>query len=162
MRHHSANAGSTRFLSREYNDAIGALRTAVVDGPTVITLGGGSPQQLEAGAQQVARSLGRSLYRVNLSQIVSKYIGETEKNLERLFGPVQATSFVLFFEDGDALFGRGTSETAGQDPGTQPVNRILERLNGYRGFVIAALRHPLSPVQRHRRMRHLHVTFPSA
>lgn len=151
MRQHPAQGRSIRFQSRQYHDALSALKAAPPLSATVITLAGGSPAELKVGAEQLARSLGRSLFRVNLGMVVSKYIGETEQNLELLFTRAQAIEYVLYFEDGDALFGRG-SESSG--------NPIVEKLAGYRGFIVAALRHPPPPVQPHRKMGHLHFTFP--
>ena len=57
-------------------------------------------------AEVIARELQTSLYRVNLHQVVSKYIGETEKNLARVFETAQKRGSVLFFDEADALLGK--------------------------------------------------------
>ena len=54
----------------------------------------------------IARDLGLDLYKIDLSAIVSKYIGETEKNLDRIFRAAQCGSAILFFDEADALFGK--------------------------------------------------------
>ena len=59
-------------------------------------------------AQVLARELTRPLYRVDLSSIVSKYIGQTEKNLNALFGAAEATGAILMFDEVDAIFGKRT------------------------------------------------------
>ena len=62
-----------------------------------------------AAAQQLAAQLDRNLYRVDLSAVVSKYTGETEKHLDRLFAQAETKDWVLFFDEADALFGKRTS-----------------------------------------------------
>jgi len=57
-------------------------------------------------AEIIANELGLDLYKINLSAVVSKYIGETEKNLEHIFSEAQYTDAILFFDEADALFGK--------------------------------------------------------
>lgn len=57
-------------------------------------------------AEIIAGELGLDLYKIDLSSVVSKYIGETEKNLEQIFGAASAGDLVLFFDEADALFGK--------------------------------------------------------
>lgn len=163
MRHPSSSGGHIRFQSREYLDALKALRAGPLSGATVITLSGGTQTELRTGAEEVARSLGRQLFRVNLAGVVSKYIGETEKNLSMLLARAQATDAVLFFEDADALFGRGGGQGAG-DGGlaSEAGTMIVEKIGTYRGFVVAALRQPPAPAPAHRKVRRIHVTLPPA
>jgi SpoVK/Ycf46/Vps4 family AAA+-type ATPase len=59
-------------------------------------------------SELLARSLGLSLYRIDLSQVVSKYIGETEKNLRRIFEAATDSDAILLFDEADALFGKRT------------------------------------------------------
>jgi SpoVK/Ycf46/Vps4 family AAA+-type ATPase len=61
-------------------------------------------------ASVVARELGLDLYKIDLSSLVSNYIGETEKNLDRIFRAAQCSNAILFFDEADALFGK-RSET---------------------------------------------------
>src|SRR5262249_16870464 len=60
------------------------------------------------GAEVVSHALNLPMYRIDLSQVVNKYIGETEKNLRRLFDAADASDVVLFFDEADSLFGRRT------------------------------------------------------
>src|SRR5262245_21051181 len=57
-------------------------------------------------AEVIANELGLDLYKIDLSQVVSKYIGETEKNLDRIFGAAEDANAILFFDEADALFGK--------------------------------------------------------
>src|SRR5205085_7472070 len=57
-------------------------------------------------AQVLARELGLDIYRIDLSRVMNKYIGETEKNLARLFDDAQAAGAILFFDEADAIFGK--------------------------------------------------------
>jgi hypothetical protein len=162
MRHPAPHGGSLRFESQQYHSALTALKAARPAGATVITLAGGTPVELRTGAELVAKGLGLELFRVNLSEVVSKYIGETEKNLGLIFARAEVKDWVLFFDEGDALFGTGGHSNSPQSPPADVVAVILTRLSAYRGFVVAALRRPPPPAPVHRKIRHLHVTFPPA
>ncbi|MEO8129453.1 MAG: AAA family ATPase [Bryobacteraceae bacterium] len=70
-------------------------------------LTGSSAERLRA-AQELAERLKLRLYRVDLSRLVSKYIGETEKNLSRIFGEAEHRDLLLFFDEADSLFGERT------------------------------------------------------
>ncbi|MDD3354216.1 ATP-binding protein [Zoogloea sp.] len=86
----------------------------------------------------------RPVFRVDLSQVSSKYIGETEKNLARLFSAAEAAGWILFFDEADALFGRRTTVSDAHDRyANQEVSYLLQRIEAFRGVVILAtnLRH---------------------
>jgi SpoVK/Ycf46/Vps4 family AAA+-type ATPase len=160
--HPSASAAGLRFQSPEYREALKALKSPVFANGTVVTLSGATRRELALGAQELARALGRTLYRVDLNQISSKYLGETEKHIEMIFGQALASSAILYFEDGDALFGSATSSTGAKDgPGTQSASFLVERLAAFRGIIVALLSQATVPSPRHR-MRRLHITFPAA
>src|SRR4051794_19535347 len=80
------------------------------------------------GAELLANELKVDLCRVDLSAVVSKYIGETEKNLRRVFDSAEASGAVLLFEEADALFGKGTE--------TDTAELIFARLAEYPGLVL--------------------------
>ncbi len=87
---------------------------------------------------------GREVLRVDLSQVTSKYIGETEKNLARLFEAAEDTGWILFFDEADALFGKRTSVSDAHDRyANQEVSYLLQRIEAFAGVVILAtnLRH---------------------
>jgi hypothetical protein len=90
-------------------------------------------------AEVVAGELGLDLYKVDLSAVVSKYIGETEKNLERIFGAAAAGDLVLFFDEADALFGKRSEVADAHDRYANiEVAYLLQRLESYDGLVILA------------------------
>lgn len=79
------------------------------------------------------------MFRIDLSRVVSKYIGETEKNLSRLFDKAEDKSWVLFFDEADALFGKRTDIRDAHDKyANQEVAYLLQRIENYRGLVILA------------------------
>ena len=79
------------------------------------------------------------VYRVDLSMIVSKYIGETEKNLARIFDLAENRRWILFFDEADALFGKRTSaQTSNDRHANQEVAYLLQRIEDFPGTVILA------------------------
>ncbi len=88
-------------------------------------------------AEVIARELELDLYRVDLSATVSKYIGETEKNLRRVFDAAEASGAVLLFDEADALFGkRGEVRDAHDRYANLEVAYLLQRMEHYRGLAI--------------------------
>ena len=88
-------------------------------------------------AEVVARDLALDLYRVDLSQVVSKYIGETEKNLRRIFDAAEAGGVVLLFDEADALFGKRSEVKDSHDRYANiEVSYLLQRMETYRGLAI--------------------------
>lgn len=79
------------------------------------------------------------VYRIDLSMVVSKYIGETEKNLAGVFDQAQKKDWILFFDEADALFGRRTRTSNANDRhANQEISYLLQRLEDYPGVVILA------------------------
>ena len=90
-------------------------------------------------AEVISTELGLDLYRVDLSSVVSKYIGETEKNLEEIFTASAAGNLVLFFDEADALFGKRSEVSDAHDRYANiEVAYLLQRLERYDGFVVLA------------------------
>ena len=90
-------------------------------------------------AQTLARDLGKNLYRVDLGVVVSKYIGETEKNLHRVFDAAKGSGAVLFFDEADALFGKRTEVHDSHDRYANiEINYLLKRIEEYAGVAILA------------------------
>lgn len=101
---------------------------------------------------------GRSVYKVDLSLTVSKYIGETEKNLGRLFDMASNKDWILFFDEADALFGKRTEMNSSNDRyGNQEVSYLLQRIEAHPGVVILAsnLKDQIDPAF----MRRFHTTI---
>lgn len=90
-------------------------------------------------AEVIAHTVGMPLYRIDLSQVVNKYIGETEKNLRRLFDAADAADVVLFFDEADALFGKRTEVRDAHDRyANLEVSYLLERMERFKGLAILA------------------------
>lgn len=82
---------------------------------------------------------GRDVYKIDLSMVVSKYIGETEENLAKVFDQAQFKQWVLFFDEADALFGkRVKAENANDMHANQQVSYLLQRIESFDGVVILA------------------------
>ncbi|WP_221392549.1 ATP-binding protein [Dyadobacter sp. NIV53] len=85
------------------------------------------------------KEFGKPVYRIDLSQVVSKYIGETEKNLEKIFIKAEHKDWILFFDEADALFGKRTTVQSSHDRhANQEVSYLLQRLEDFSGLVILA------------------------
>lgn len=88
-------------------------------------------------AEVLAGALGYDLYRVDLSSIVSKWVGETEKNLRQVFDAAEGGTSVLLFDEGDAIFGsRGDTKSAQDKYANQEVAYLLQRIETFEGCVI--------------------------
>lgn len=93
-------------------------------------------------AEVLAQSLGLALYRIDLSAVVSKYIGETEKNLRRLFDAAEALGAVLLFDEADALFGKRSEVRDSHDRYANiEVSYLLQRMEAYCGIAILTTNH---------------------
>ncbi|MES9991920.1 MAG: ATP-binding protein [Candidatus Thiodiazotropha sp.] len=112
-------------------------------------------------AEVIANELGLNLYRIDLSAVVSKYIGETEKNLRRLFDAAEDGGAILFFDEADALFGKRSEVRDSHDRYANiETSYLLQRIESYRGLAILAtnMRGALDDAFM-RRLRFV-VTFP--
>ncbi len=90
-------------------------------------------------AMLLGKSTGREVFRVDLSVVVSKYIGETEKNLSSLFDAANRREWILFFDEADALFGKRTAVKDSHDRyANQEVSYLLQRVEEYDGLCILA------------------------
>ncbi len=90
-------------------------------------------------ARVLSDELGLPLYHVNLSQLVDKYIGETEKHLEEIFTNAQKNNLILFFDEADSVFSKRSEVTDSKDKyANTEVSFILQRLEAYDGIVILA------------------------
>jgi SpoVK/Ycf46/Vps4 family AAA+-type ATPase len=87
----------------------------------------------------LGKDTGRDVYRIDLSLVVSKYIGETEKNLSNIFDQAENKQWILFFDEADALFGKRTSVSDAHDRyANQEVSYLLQRIEDYAGLVLLA------------------------
>ena len=100
-------------------------------------------------ATLIGKKNGMDVYRIDLSMIVSKYIGETEKNLANVFDQAENRNWILFFDEADALFGKRTSTNTSNDRhSNQEIAYLLQRIEDFPGTVVLAtnLKSKLSPV----------------
>ena len=132
-----------------------------------ILLAGKNPVRSLVAAQTLAHCVGKKLYRTDLSAVVSKYIGETEKNLGRVFDAARRSRAVLFFDEVDALFGKRTEVKDSHDRYANiEINYLLRRCEKYGGLTIlgvnnrtrihkASMRrfHFIIPVSRRRKLQ---------
>jgi hypothetical protein len=90
-------------------------------------------------AEALAAELGLPMFRIDLSQVVNKYIGETEKNLRRIFDAAEAADCLLFFDEADALFGKRTEVKDAHDRYANiEVSYLLERMERFKGLAVLA------------------------
>ena len=90
-------------------------------------------------AEVIANELKLDLYRIDLSAVVNKYIGETEKNLRKLFDAAEDSGAILFFDEADALFGKRSAVKDSHDRYANiEVSYLLQRMESYRGLAILA------------------------
>lgn len=119
----------------------------------------GTGKTMAAGI--LARELGRDLYRIDLSIVVSKYIGETEKQLSLIFREAKSSNAMLFFDEADALFGKRSEVKDAHDRyANVEISYLLQKMEEYEGIVILAtnLRRNMDEAFT-RRMHHI-VEFP--
>lgn len=113
--------------------AVAAQRT----GAMLLTGPPGSGKTLTAEA--LAGTIGRDLMQVDLGRVVSRFIGETEKNLDRLFATAVASGAVLFFDEADALFGKRSDVKDSHDRyANVEVAYLLQKMESHQGVVILA------------------------
>ena len=103
----------------------------------IIVLAGPPGVGKTASAEFIAAETGRSLYRVDLSSVVSKYIGETEKNLKKLFDKTENTDAAILLDEADELFGKRTAVKDAHDRNANiEFTYLLKRIETYPGIVI--------------------------
>lgn len=90
-------------------------------------------------ATLLGKQFQRDVYRIDLSQVVSKFIGETEKNLEKIFNKAENRNWILFFDEADALFGKRSNTNSAHDKyANQEVSYLLQRVEDFPGLVVLA------------------------
>ncbi|MFT6140308.1 MAG: hypothetical protein ACJAXN_001521 [Psychromonas sp.] len=116
-------------------------------------------------AALLAQSTGREIYRVDLSMIVSKFIGETEKNLAKVFDAASYKDWILFFDEADALFAQRTTASSSNDRhANQQTGYLLQRIEDFPGVVILAsnLKANMDEAFTRRFQAMIHFAMPSA
>jgi SpoVK/Ycf46/Vps4 family AAA+-type ATPase len=106
---------------------------------TTALFAGGSGTGKTMAAEVIANALGLDLYRVDLARVISKYIGETEKNLERVFEAAEGSNAILLFDEADALFGKRSDVRDAHDRYANiEISYLLQRMEAYDGVAILA------------------------
>ncbi len=139
-------------LSAQTLQQIHDLQAWITHGPTILHTWG-MKKQLKLGyralfngppgtgktltASLLGKYTGKDVYKVDISMVVSKFIGETEKNLSNLFARAESKGWILFFDEADALFGKRTNVRDAHDKyANQEVSYLLQRVENYDGLVI--------------------------
>ena len=118
-------------------ESLKSIRKSDTKSGKIILLSGPPGAGKTKAAQKVAKKMGSDLYRVDLSAVVSKYIGETEKNLSKVFESAKAKKAILFFDEADVIIGKRTQTTDSHDRFANiDANYLLQRLEKYSGIVI--------------------------
>jgi hypothetical protein len=135
-------------------------KTARGSGVSVL-FGGPSGTGKTLASEVMAAELGLDLYRIDLSSVVSKYIGETEKNLQRIFDAAEAGGTILLFDEADALFGKRSEVKDSHDRyANLEVSYLLQRMESYRGLAILTTNMPDSLDSAFKRRLRFIVEFP--
>ncbi|MEM8640233.1 MAG: ATP-binding protein [Cyanobacteria bacterium P01_G01_bin.54] len=127
-----------RLRSRVYDDW--GFRARLNRGlGTAALFAGESGTGKTMAAEVIAQELDLHLYRIDLSAVVSKYVGETEKNLSRLFAAAEEGGAILFFDEADALFGKRSEVSDAKDRYANiEIDYLLQRIESYGGLAIMA------------------------
>jgi hypothetical protein len=116
-------------------------------------------------AEIIARDLGLDLYKIDLSTVVSKYIGETEKNLSRIFDEAETANAILFFDEADALFGKRSEVKDSHDRYANiEISYLLQKMETFDGVAVLAtnLRKNMDEAFVRRLAFSIHFPFPEA
>ena len=112
-------------------------------------------------AEIMANELGLDLYKIDLATVVSKYIGETEKNLDRIFKEAQDSNSILFFDEADAIFGKRSEVRDSHDRYANiEIAYLLQKMEEYQGIVILATNLRKNLDEAFARRMHFSVEFP--
>jgi len=127
-----------KYRDRVYGDWGFGRKLAMGKGLTVLFAGPSGTGKTMA-ADVIAGELGLDLYKIDLSSVISKYIGETEKNLGRIFDEAETSNAILFFDEADALFGKRSEVKDSHDRYANiEVGYLLQRMEEYEGVAILA------------------------
>ena len=112
-------------------------------------------------ASLIGKQFNKEVYRIDLSQVVSKYIGETEQNLEKIFSQADEKNWILFFDEADSLFGKRTGIQSSNDRyANQETSYLLQRAEDFSGLMILASNYKNNIDQAFMRRFHQVIHFP--
>jgi len=131
----AAHVGQLQVASQSPHSAPASGRASGV----VVLFAGPSSANKVVAAEALAQHTKRGLHRVNLNEVVSKYIGETEKNLQRIFVAAEANNAILFFDEADALFGKRSEVKDSHDRYANiEIDFLLQQLEAFHGVAVLA------------------------
>ena len=126
-----------------------------------ILMSGPSGTGKTMAAEVLGSELNMGVYKVDLSSVVSKYIGETEKNLKNIFDAAEISSSIIFFDEADALFGKRTEVKDSHDRHANiETNYLLQKMEEYEGIVILATNFSQNIDEAFARRMHFRLSFP--
>jgi hypothetical protein len=161
LRQVAAHARQTFVVLRDWGFA---ARYARGLGLSVLFAGAsGTGKTMAAGV--LARELNRDLYQIDLANVVSKYIGETEKHLRRIFDAAERSGAILLFDEADALFGKRCQVKDSHDRyANLEISYLLQRMEAYRGIAILTtnMQNSLDPAFQRRLRFVVQFPFPDA
>jgi ATP-dependent 26S proteasome regulatory subunit len=149
-----------KYRDRVYGDWGFGRKLALGKGLAVLFAGpSGTGKTMAAGI--IAAELGLDLYKIDLSTVISKYIGETEKNLSRIFAEAETSNAILFFDEADALFGKRSEVRDSHDRyANVEIGYLLQRMEEYEGVAILATNLRKNMDEAFVRRLHFTVEFP--
>ncbi len=127
----------TSAAAQKKSTSVRRVKKSKATSAVVLVLYGSTALGRRKSAETLAESLQVDLFRVDLSAVVSQYIGETEKNLNDVFDKAEASGAILFFDEADALFGaRDTVNDAHDRYANAETAHFLQRIESHSGIVI--------------------------
>ena len=127
----------TRAAVKKNATSVSRAKKSKAASAAVLILSGSTALRRRKSAETLAKTLKVDLFRVDLSAVVSQYIGETEKNLNDVFDKAEASAAILFFNEIDALFGVGSKVNDANDRSANPETaHFLQRIESHNGIVI--------------------------
>lgn len=109
----------------------------------------------------IAKELEMDLYKIDISTIISKYIGETEKNLNKIFTEAESSNAILFFDEADSIFGKRTEVKDSHDRYSNiEVSYLLQKIDEYNGIVVMATNYAQNIDEAFERRLHFSINFP--
>ena len=149
-----------KYRDRVYADWGFGRKLALGKGLAVLFTGpSGTGKTMAAGI--IAAELALDLYKIDLSTVISKYIGETEKNLSRIFDEAETSNAILFFDEADALFGKRSEVRDSHDRYANiEVGYLLQRMEEYEGIAILATNFRKNMDDAFVRRLHFTIEFP--
>jgi SpoVK/Ycf46/Vps4 family AAA+-type ATPase len=158
----AVSAAGVRYKDAAFEALLQHLhRGSAITQPTMLAFAGMPRAQLDAAARALAGRLGREILRFDPQKIVSKYIGETEKNLRQLLSRAESTGAILLFDEGDALFGPRTNVQDAHDRyANLETSYLLARIEAHRGLMIIFFNATSEAQKLRGRIRPVAVRFP--